>query len=196
MLDTTVESVTSALKRARATFGSRPGAGDREPPPLPNSPAEAELAARLTQAYETGDVDGLVALLTQDVWVTMPPVPLQYQGLELAARFHTAVTFRQDARINWFRPAPTGSSPSAPTCATRAAGRATPWACWCSRSPGTGSAPSPGSTTAFCSASGSPAACPADQLGRGSPDCLVGRRAGACHPGRFSHRPHRRHAGV
>src|SRR5215467_9653964 len=33
--------------------------------------------------------------LTEDVWVTMPPVPLQYQGRELAARFHTAVTFRR-----------------------------------------------------------------------------------------------------
>jgi len=95
MLDTTVESVTSALKRARATVGSRLGAGDREPPPPANSPAEAELAARLTRAYETGDVDRLVALLTEDVWVAMPPVPLQYQGLELAARFHTTVTFRQ-----------------------------------------------------------------------------------------------------
>jgi len=95
MLDTTVESVTSALKRARATAGSRIGASGREPPPPPNSPAEADLAALLTRAYETGDVDGLVALLTDDVWVTMPPVPLQYQGRELAARFHTAVTFRR-----------------------------------------------------------------------------------------------------
>jgi RNA polymerase sigma-70 factor (TIGR02960 family) len=95
MLDTTVESVTSALKRARATLGSRLGADHREPPPLPNSPAKAELVARLTRAYATGDVGGLVALLTEDVWVAMPPVPLQYQGLELAARFHTAVTFRQ-----------------------------------------------------------------------------------------------------
>jgi len=95
MLDTTAESVTSALKRARATVGSRLGAGDREPPPLPNSPAEADLAALLTRAYETGDVEGLVALLTDDVWVTMPPLPLQYQGRELAARFHAAVTFRR-----------------------------------------------------------------------------------------------------
>ena len=95
MLDSTVESVTSALKRARATVGRWPGAAGREPPPPPDSPAEAELAARLTRAYEAGDVDGLVALLTDDVWVTMPPVPLQYQGRELAARFHAAVTFRQ-----------------------------------------------------------------------------------------------------
>ena len=56
----------------------------------------SEIASRdPTRAYETGDVDGLVALLTEDVWVTMPPLPLQYQGRELAARFHTAVTFRQ-----------------------------------------------------------------------------------------------------
>jgi hypothetical protein len=27
--------------------------------------------------------------------VAMPPVPLEYQGRELAARFHAAVTFRQ-----------------------------------------------------------------------------------------------------
>ena len=94
-LDATVDSVNSALKRARATAGARLGAGDREPPPPPNSPAEAGLAALLTRAYETGDVDGLVALLTEDVWVTMPPVPLQYQGRELAAQFHTAVTFRR-----------------------------------------------------------------------------------------------------
>jgi RNA polymerase sigma-70 factor (TIGR02960 family) len=96
MLDTTVESVTSALKRARATLGRRLApSGEREPPPPPNSPVEAELVARLTSAYETGDVDGLVALLTDDVWVSMPPVPLEYKGRELAARFHATVAFRQ-----------------------------------------------------------------------------------------------------
>jgi RNA polymerase sigma-70 factor (ECF subfamily) len=96
MLDTSVESVTSALKRARATVGRRLGPDrEREPAPAPNSPVEAELVSRLTRAYETGDVDALVALLTDDVWVTMPPVPLEYQGRELAARFHAAVLFRQ-----------------------------------------------------------------------------------------------------
>jgi RNA polymerase sigma-70 factor (ECF subfamily) len=51
--------------------------------------------ARLTRAYETGDVDGLVGLLTDDVWVAMPPVPLEYQGRGLVDQFHRAVTFRQ-----------------------------------------------------------------------------------------------------
>lgn len=37
----------------------------------------------------------MVALLTDDVWVRAPPVPLEYQGRELAARFLAAVSFRQ-----------------------------------------------------------------------------------------------------
>ena len=95
MLDTTVESVTSALKRARAAIATKPSSDrDLEPPPAPNSRAEAHLVAHLTRAYETGDVAGLVALLTDDVVVAMPPVPLEYQGLDLARRFHETVTFR------------------------------------------------------------------------------------------------------
>lgn len=49
---------------------------------------------RFTQAYETGDVDQVVALLTEDAWLIMPPVPLRYQGRELAARFLSATAFR------------------------------------------------------------------------------------------------------
>jgi RNA polymerase sigma-70 factor (TIGR02960 family) len=95
-LQTTVESVTSALKRARASVARRlETSGDHGPAPRPGSPAEAVLVDRLTRAYETGDVDGLVALLTEDVWVAMPPLPLEYQGRELARRFHETVVFRQ-----------------------------------------------------------------------------------------------------
>ena len=35
---------------------------------------------RFAEAFETGDVDAIVALLTDDAWLTMPPVPLEYQG--------------------------------------------------------------------------------------------------------------------
>ena len=95
MLESSVESVTSALKRARATLQrEHQESRDREPPPPPDSEVERNLVARLTRAYETGDVDGLVALLTDDVWVRMPPVPLEYQGRELATRFNATVTFR------------------------------------------------------------------------------------------------------
>jgi RNA polymerase sigma-70 factor (TIGR02960 family) len=94
LLDCTEESVTSALTRARAALQyRRAGSGDPEPPP-PDSAQERELVRRFTQAYEAGDVDGIVALLTEDVWLVMPPVPLRYQGRELAARFWAATAFR------------------------------------------------------------------------------------------------------
>jgi len=92
MLESTVESVTSALKRARAGLARRlPPAGERAAPPAPDSPAEQALVARFVRAYEAGDVDGLVALLTADVAVAMPPIPLEYHGRDAVAAFYAAV---------------------------------------------------------------------------------------------------------
>jgi RNA polymerase sigma-70 factor (TIGR02960 family) len=92
MLDTTVESVTSALKRARATLERRrPPTGERQLPLRPGSPEEQELVARFVRAYEAGDVEGLVALLTEDVCVSMPPLPFEYQGREVVGRFFATV---------------------------------------------------------------------------------------------------------
>ena len=94
ILDCTEESVTSALKRARAALQyHRAQATDSKPPP-PNSALERVLVQRFTQAYEAGDVAEIVALLTDDAWLVMPPVPLRYQGRELAARFWAATAFR------------------------------------------------------------------------------------------------------
>ena len=92
ILDSTLDSVNSALKRARATLADRlpPGGPDR-PPPAPNSPAEQELVDRFVRAYEAGDVDGLVALLTEDVCLSMPPIPLEYVGRDAVGRFFATV---------------------------------------------------------------------------------------------------------
>ncbi|MFG1643458.1 sigma-70 family RNA polymerase sigma factor [Amycolatopsis sp. NPDC049252] len=87
MLGSTVESVTSALKRARAGLRLRP----QDPPPAPGSPAEQALVAKFVQAYSAGDVDALVALLTADVRVSMPPIPLEYHGREDVARFFAGI---------------------------------------------------------------------------------------------------------
>jgi RNA polymerase sigma-70 factor (TIGR02960 family) len=96
ILATSEQSVESALKRARATLARQlPPTGQQ--PLLPHSRAEQELVDRLTRAFEAADVDGIVALLTEDAWLTMPPLPLEYQGHELVARFFTLV-FRQGHR--------------------------------------------------------------------------------------------------
>jgi RNA polymerase sigma-70 factor (ECF subfamily) len=88
MLDSTVESVNSALKRARGSLQRRlPPTGERELPPAPDSPAEQALVARFVRAYQSGDVDALVALLTADVLVSMPPIPLEYRGRDVVGRF-------------------------------------------------------------------------------------------------------------
>lgn len=94
MLDTSEQSVASALKRARATLSRELPPGDREPPPPPGSAAEQELVARLVEAFEAADVDGIVALMTEDAWLRMPPVPLEYQGCELISEFFATVAFR------------------------------------------------------------------------------------------------------
>jgi RNA polymerase sigma-70 factor (TIGR02960 family) len=88
MLDSTVESVTSALKRARATLAQRRTADTgHEPPPSTGSPAEEALVGAFVRAYEAGDIDALVTLLTDDVFVAMPPMPYEYEGQEAARRF-------------------------------------------------------------------------------------------------------------
>jgi RNA polymerase sigma-70 factor (ECF subfamily) len=77
LLDTTPTSVNSALVRARAGF--RPER-DPEQVPLPRSAAEAHVVERFVEAFERGDPDGIVAVLTQDARLTMPPEPLECDG--------------------------------------------------------------------------------------------------------------------
>ncbi|RZL38429.1 MAG: sigma-70 family RNA polymerase sigma factor [Rubrivivax sp.] len=90
LLGATPDSVNSALKRARAGL-QRAVPAAAEPPPGKGSPAEAAIAARFARAYEAADLDALVALLTDDVFVSMPPMPLEYQGRDVAARFFAAI---------------------------------------------------------------------------------------------------------
>ncbi|MEV6639245.1 sigma-70 family RNA polymerase sigma factor [Amycolatopsis sp. NPDC051371] len=84
MLDTTVDSVKSALKRARAGLRRRESG---EPPPAPGSPAENAIVANFVRAWEGADIDALVALLTEDVFLAMPPLPFEYEGRAVAACF-------------------------------------------------------------------------------------------------------------
>ena len=100
MLDSTVESVNSALKRARASLQHRlPPTDEHEPPPAPDSPAEQALVAKFVRAWESADLDALVALLTDDVFASMPPMPLEYEGRDVVASFCASI-FRADRRFD------------------------------------------------------------------------------------------------
>jgi RNA polymerase sigma-70 factor (TIGR02960 family) len=90
MLDTTVASVNSALKRARTAL-DRSRRGTDVAPPAPNSAVERALVSRFVHAYQSGDVDALVDLLTADARVSMPPIPLEYHGRDAVARFYTTI---------------------------------------------------------------------------------------------------------
>jgi Sigma-70, region 4/SnoaL-like domain len=87
MLGSTEASVKGALQRARASLEARIPAGGRDRAPLPDSPRERELVGRLADAVERGDTDGVVALLAEDAWLTMPPEPYEYQGHAAIASF-------------------------------------------------------------------------------------------------------------
>jgi RNA polymerase sigma-70 factor (ECF subfamily) len=88
MLDVTVESVNSALKRARASLRRRQQlAAGHPPPPAAGSPAEEVIVARFASAWESANLDALVALLTDDIFIAMPPEPFGYEGRDLVARY-------------------------------------------------------------------------------------------------------------
>jgi RNA polymerase sigma-70 factor (ECF subfamily) len=92
MLDSTIDSVNSLLKRARAGLQRRlPASADREPAPAPGSPSEQATVAEFVRAYESGDLDALVAMLTDDVFLSMPPLPLEYEGLGVVTRFYASM---------------------------------------------------------------------------------------------------------
>jgi len=106
ILETTEASVNSALIRARESTEARAAAGP-ERSALPSSPEGREVTARFAKAFEDGDVDQLVALLTDGAWISMPPEPLEYQGIAAIAEF---LTFAFNARPNQTRLIPTSAN--------------------------------------------------------------------------------------
>jgi RNA polymerase sigma-70 factor (ECF subfamily) len=87
MLDTSQDAVNSLLQRARIALDSRLPAAPRDRAPMPNSRCEREVVGKFADAVETGDVNAVVALLTHDAWLTMPPHPYEYHGAEAIGRF-------------------------------------------------------------------------------------------------------------
>ena len=95
-------AVYGAVKRARATLARELPKG--EPPLSPNSRHEKEILDRLLRAWEECDTKALVALLTDDAWLRMPPNPLEYRGKRTVKRWFETVAFCEGRR---FRLVPT-----------------------------------------------------------------------------------------
>ena len=85
--------------------------------------------AKFVRAYQSGNVDALVDLLTADVSVSMPPIPLEYQGRDVVSRFYASI-FGAGRVYDWchrangqqafgaYLCAPTGASDMAPACSS------------------------------------------------------------------------------
>jgi RNA polymerase sigma-70 factor (ECF subfamily) len=87
ILGTSQAAVNSLLLRARRALDDRLPAGWRDRAPLPNSPHERDVVGRFADALGDGDIDAVVALLTEDAWLTMPPYPYEYQGAAAIENF-------------------------------------------------------------------------------------------------------------
>jgi RNA polymerase sigma-70 factor (TIGR02960 family) len=92
MLNSNVEGVNGALKRARASLDQRlPAVRSRKSTPTANSPSEQAIVAKFVAAYESSDLDSLLTLLTDNVFISMPPLPFEYEGREPASRFFASI---------------------------------------------------------------------------------------------------------
>ena len=78
LLDTTVQSVNSALQRARAALST----GDMTVPSPPPDEEQRALLARYVEAFESYDMDSFTALLREDATFSMPPFALWLQTHE------------------------------------------------------------------------------------------------------------------
>ena len=96
ILDCTVDAANNLLKRARATMADRLPHEGRAP--LPDSAHERQLTGRFADAFERGDVQAILDLLTDDAWVTMPPLAFEYQGHDTIGHFLHTVSFRHGTR--------------------------------------------------------------------------------------------------
>jgi RNA polymerase sigma-70 factor (TIGR02960 family) len=112
MLDCTVDAANNLLKRARATIANHLPPGGRDRVPLPGSAREQQVTTQFADAFERGDVQAIVALLTDDAWLTMPPLPFEYQGRDAIGHFMEAVSFRYGTRQSRLVPTRANGQPA------------------------------------------------------------------------------------
>jgi RNA polymerase sigma-70 factor (TIGR02960 family) len=95
MLGTTQIAVKGILQRARAALGEgRSATRQRDPR------TERTIASQFAKAYVNADIDGIIALLTDEAWLSMPPAPHQYHGRDAIRAFlRASFAYRGDSRL-------------------------------------------------------------------------------------------------
>jgi RNA polymerase sigma-70 factor (TIGR02960 family) len=101
LLDTSVAAVNSALQRARATLSA--ATPQRPVRPLPER--EREIVAGFVRAWHRRDIDGLAALLREDVIMRMPPESTDLYGRAAVVAFFATVP--AEGRLETIRLVPT-----------------------------------------------------------------------------------------
>lgn len=109
-LDVSELAVNSALLRARAALQTAPGSA-KSAAGRPSPAVHAALLSRYTQAWETHDLDALMAVLREDVVILMPPLPLAYQGKATIREFLLGAAFGPQQRWT-IRPAAANDQPA------------------------------------------------------------------------------------
>ncbi len=107
MLGSSTASVNSALQRARGALERRVPPAGSERLSLPRSGGDSELIGRFAEAFQNDDIDAVVALLTEDAVISMPPQPEWHQGRDAIATF---LRERHLARKGSWRLHPTGAN--------------------------------------------------------------------------------------
>jgi RNA polymerase sigma-70 factor (ECF subfamily) len=111
MLTTTPTTVKGLLQRARTSLGQH-GGDSHGRPPAPGSAQERHLVRRFVEAFTTDDIDTLIALLTDDAWLAMPPAPHEYHGVAAIASFlRASAAWRAGQRLQ-LRPTRANGQPA------------------------------------------------------------------------------------
>ena len=109
MIGTGETALKGVLQRARASLDRH--RADEDPPPR-GSDEERELTRRFADAFTAGDVDGVVELLTDDAWLTMPPAAQEYRGPEAIREFLAVSAAWRGERLMHLIPAGANGQPA------------------------------------------------------------------------------------
>ena len=98
MLESTPASVNSALQRARRRVEHLGAVPDHVP--RVRSEDEAKTVDRFIDSFQQGDLEGVIALLSDDARFTMPPEPGELRGPRVIAEYlHSRGVWGQDLKL-------------------------------------------------------------------------------------------------